>query len=76
MHQIQIYTDNAKKKKSCKLKFSGSEITFKIRWFRLYFKNYLYFLVPSKLGYGSEGAAPDVPPNATLVFEVECKGVH
>jgi FKBP-type peptidyl-prolyl cis-trans isomerase len=27
--------------------------------------------VPPALGYGSKGNSPAVPPNATLVFEVE-----
>jgi len=31
--------------------------------------------VPAKMGYGQEGAQPEIPPNAALVFEVECKFV-
>jgi len=28
--------------------------------------------VPANHGYGSKGAPPDIPPNATLVFDVKC----
>lgn len=31
--------------------------------------------IPAKLGYGSRGAPPDIPPNSELVFDIKCISV-
>ncbi len=33
-------------------------------------------LIPAALGYGARGAGDDIPPNASLVFDIELLEVH
>jgi FKBP-type peptidyl-prolyl cis-trans isomerase len=32
--------------------------------------------VPHKLGYGMKGSKPDIPPGATLSFDIELKALQ
>jgi FKBP-type peptidyl-prolyl cis-trans isomerase len=33
------------------------------------------FVIPANLAYGEQGAGSDIPPNSTLVFQIELTSV-
>ena len=32
-------------------------------------------IIPSEMAYGASGAGPDIPPHATLIFDIECASI-
>ncbi|MNF15415.1 putative FKBP-type peptidyl-prolyl cis-trans isomerase [compost metagenome] len=36
----------------------------------------LQMVVPPELAYGEEGSTPDIPPNATMVYDIQVMDVN